>query len=71
MIVHLGFAELGHRHPGFADSYTAMRQRIMKEGAIPAKPAVVMGSGPNFVIECGEQASVADPDVLEVVFTAH
>jgi alkylhydroperoxidase/carboxymuconolactone decarboxylase family protein YurZ len=31
------------RDPQFADSYTAMRERILKDGAIPAKYKLLMG----------------------------
>jgi alkylhydroperoxidase/carboxymuconolactone decarboxylase family protein YurZ len=31
------------RDPQFGDSYTAMRERILKDGAIPAKYKVLMG----------------------------
>jgi alkylhydroperoxidase/carboxymuconolactone decarboxylase family protein YurZ len=34
---------LQQRDPQFADSYTAMRERILKDGAIPAKYKLLMG----------------------------
>jgi alkylhydroperoxidase/carboxymuconolactone decarboxylase family protein YurZ len=33
---------LRHRDPAFADSYTAMRERIMRDGAVPARYKLLM-----------------------------
>jgi alkylhydroperoxidase/carboxymuconolactone decarboxylase family protein YurZ len=36
-------AAIQQRDPQFADSYTAMRERILKDGAIPAKYKLLIG----------------------------
>ncbi len=36
-------AALEPRDPQFVDSYTALRERILKDGAIPAKYKILMG----------------------------
>jgi alkylhydroperoxidase/carboxymuconolactone decarboxylase family protein YurZ len=66
-----------HRDPQFADSYMAMRERILKDGAIPAKYKLLMAmvtdaiaAHPDGVRTLADNARAADasePEVTEAV----
>ncbi|WP_197515089.1 carboxymuconolactone decarboxylase family protein [Mycobacterium sp. 1245805.9] len=66
-----------HRDPQFADSYLAMRERILKDGAIPAKYKLLIGmvtdaiaahpDGVRTLADNARAAGATEPEVTEAV----
>jgi alkylhydroperoxidase/carboxymuconolactone decarboxylase family protein YurZ len=67
-----------HRDPQFVDSYMAMRDRILKDGAIPAKYKLLMGmitdtiaAHPDGVRALADDARAAEAEVTEALEVAY
>ena len=69
------------RDPQFADSYAAMRERILKDGAIPAKYKLLMGmvtdtiaahpDGVRTLADNARAAGASEAEVTEAVEVAY
>jgi alkylhydroperoxidase/carboxymuconolactone decarboxylase family protein YurZ len=68
---------LQHRDPQFVDSYMAMRERILKDGAIPAKYKLLMAmvtdsiaahsTGVTELADAARAAGATDAEIIEAV----
>lgn len=66
-----------HRDPQFVDSYMAMRERILKDGAIPAKYKLLMAmvtnsiaahsAGVTELADAARAAGATDAEIIEAV----
>jgi alkylhydroperoxidase/carboxymuconolactone decarboxylase family protein YurZ len=72
---------LVQRDPQFVDSYMAMRERILKDGAIPAKYKLLMAmitdaiaahpAGVTTLANDGRAAGVSEAEITEAVEVAY
>jgi alkylhydroperoxidase/carboxymuconolactone decarboxylase family protein YurZ len=70
-----------HRDPQFVESYMAMRERVLKDGAIPAKYKLLMGmvtdaiaahaAGVTALADDARAAGASEAEVVEAVEVAY